>query len=78
MSDKVKMICSNCGSTNVWKDANARWNETTQKWELLNTFDNDYCEDCDGECSLDEKPLEPTPAPPLPNPYDGLGLASKE
>lgn len=58
MSTKIKKICPVCRGDNVWKDANARFNEATQEWELLNIFDSEYCEDCDCEVSLEEEPID--------------------
>ncbi len=46
--------CSSCGSENVLFDAYVAWDETTQTYEIVNVFDKGhYCQDCDGECSID-------------------------
>lgn len=50
-------VCANCGSKEVWVDATAVWSEAAQQWELLHTFDNSYCNDCDGETNLLTKGL---------------------
>jgi hypothetical protein len=51
----VKMVCRHCGSENVLADAYVQWNVPHQCWEIQNVFGSGhYCEDCDGECKLDE------------------------
>ena len=49
------MLCNTCGSEDVRIDAWAAWNVKLQQWELAETFDYAYCNNCDGECSIDEK-----------------------
>lgn len=44
-------VCSHCGSQNIKVDAYAEQNPQTGEWELAQTFDDAYCEDCEGECS---------------------------
>jgi hypothetical protein len=57
-NDKVQMVCSRCGSTDVLSDAYARWNTKAQRWKLESTFDKGaYCANCDGECRIEEVPL---------------------
>jgi hypothetical protein len=54
------MVCSHCGSENVLCDAYAEWDFDAQQWEIQNTFDKGgYCVDCDGECRIKAKQLEP-------------------
>jgi hypothetical protein len=50
---KEKIVCSECGGENVLADAWASWNVEKQEWELYNHFDSKFCEDCDGECSVE-------------------------
>ena len=57
MSEKggIKKVCGSCGSEDVWADANATWDVKTQQWTLLNVWDNNsWCEECDGETSIEE------------------------
>jgi len=54
---KVRMVCSSCGGTEVRRDGYTAWNEETQQWELITVFDNSDCETCGGECSIDEVPI---------------------
>jgi hypothetical protein len=51
---KIQIICSNCGSTNVMRDAWATWCVEKQDRELGSVFDQGYCDKCEGEASLDE------------------------
>lgn len=38
--------CRHCGSDRISRDANACWDEETQAWELLATYDSQTCERC--------------------------------
>lgn len=56
---KLRMVCSNCGSERVLRDAYAEWDVRRQKWVLQNVFDFAICEsdECDGnETRIDEVP----------------------
>lgn len=56
---KYKKVCSHCKSENVLFDAYAEWNEEEQKFELVEVYDKGhYCEDCDGECSIENIEIE--------------------
>ena len=56
--DRVKMVCSRCGSDDVLADAYAEWDVETQAWEVAQTFDKGgYCNKCDGETRIEEQPL---------------------
>jgi hypothetical protein len=57
MSNKVKKVCKHCGGDNVWKDASARFNTTTQEYELSGLYDAEYCDDCDVDTEIVEAPL---------------------
>jgi hypothetical protein len=50
-------ICDVCGSEDVMLDAYAEWDTEIQDWVLRSTFDQAYCEQCEGECTLEEKPI---------------------
>lgn len=54
----IKIVCSFCGSEDVRRDAYAEWDPDIQKWTLGTVFDQGYCEQCGGEASLDEEPIE--------------------
>lgn len=52
---KLRMECSNCGSTDVLSDAYAVWDFKKQEWLLSATFDKGaYCNTCDGETRIKE------------------------
>jgi hypothetical protein len=48
---KVIMICNGCGREDVLADAWASWDAENQRWELEQTFDAGYCNDCQRECT---------------------------
>lgn len=57
---KIKKVCVICGSEDVWGDAYAKWDTDKQQWELLSVYDKGhYCYNCDGECRIIDKPLNP-------------------
>lgn len=53
MSKRMQYKCLDCGGSNILHDSWARWNPELQRFELENVFDQGFCIDCDGECSLD-------------------------
>ena len=54
---KIRKKCGTCGSTDVVQDAWAEWSEEHQQWDLQNTFDNSYCNTCEGECSIEDEEI---------------------
>ena len=51
MANRIRIVCEECGSDDIVRDANARWNVETQEWELTNAFDKpNWCESevCNG------------------------------
>ena len=48
----VRKVCKKCGSTCVLCDAFAEWDEEKQEWVIASTFENSFCEGCDGECII--------------------------
>jgi hypothetical protein len=53
---KVKMVCSQCGSEDVFADSYAQWDVESQSWEIAQTFDKGaYCNKCDGETRIEEQ-----------------------
>lgn len=48
----VKKVCGTCGGENVRLDAWASWSVEDQQYELHETYDNAFCVDCDGECTI--------------------------
>lgn len=58
MTDRVKMVCSHCGSEDVVADAYAKWNVDSQAWQVAQTFDKGgYCSQCDGETRIERLPV---------------------
>lgn len=53
----ITIVCAECGSTDVSRDAWADWDTTTQEWVLGTVFDDAYCHACAGEARLEEQPL---------------------
>jgi hypothetical protein len=59
MADDVRgsrIICGDCGSDNVLRDAWARWDPVTQSWEVAVVHSAGFCHDCDTETELWERP----------------------
>jgi len=57
---KVRMICADCGSKNVRRDAWASWNEEKQDWQLHNVFDDVFCEDCNDLSGIEQEEVNET------------------
>lgn len=57
MTLKTARICSTCGSTDVRADAWAEWDIEAGQWVLTDTYDNKWCETCEGETKLREVPF---------------------
>lgn len=61
---RVKPTCDACGSDNVTRDAVAVWDQDTQAWTLLSTYDCTTCQDCERESDdlIDWRSLDGGPA----------------
>lgn len=46
---KMIYVCNRCGSPRVFADAYKALNS-----DEVHTYDNTFCEDCDGECRVTE------------------------
>jgi len=46
---KIDIVCSQCGSDSVVKDAFARWDVEEQDWYLSSVYDFTVCDDCGAE-----------------------------
>ncbi len=53
----IQIMCADCGSTNVSRDAWASWHEVRQAWVLGAVFDDGHCHRCERAVSLVEEPL---------------------
>jgi hypothetical protein len=56
-SKRIAIICGNCGSDEVSRDAWANWDAREQEWVLGAVFDYGHCHRCDGESRLVEVEL---------------------
>lgn len=57
---KVKVVCSYCGSDDVVADAYVAWDYEGQCWKVVEAFNEDsFCSNCDGECSINWTPVDP-------------------
>ena len=48
-SDNQNVVpqCPSCGSTDVYKDALAKWDIDRQEWVLASEYDSGHCESCE-------------------------------
>jgi hypothetical protein len=47
-----RIVCSECGSENVRRDATAAWSFEAQVWQVAGILDCGTCEDCECERRL--------------------------
>lgn len=52
----VRVICRECGSAEVTREAWATWDVAGQRWVLGAVFDYAFCQKCMGTTKLDEVP----------------------
>ena len=43
---QIKMVCEHCGSEDIGRDANARWDASLQDWVLSGVHDTFWCNAC--------------------------------
>lgn len=53
----IRIVCADCGSPHVTRDAWAEWDEAGQAWRLGAVFDDGFCHACEAPASLAERPL---------------------
>ena len=46
---RVKLVCPECGSADVIKDATVKWDEVAQAWTVAGVQDWEMCQACDAE-----------------------------
>jgi len=51
---KIQIFCNYCGSKDVRRNADVKWNEEKQEWEIVSLFDDATCEACKGDTTLAE------------------------
>ena len=49
------MVCEECGGLNVSSDANAVWHFEKQAWVIGDILDNDWCQDCNDETTIESE-----------------------
>lgn len=54
---KVQMVCAQCGSAQVTRDAWAEWSVDEQDWQLGAAFDYAFCHRCESSTRIEEKSL---------------------
>ena len=52
---RIDMVCRDCGSTRVTRDAWAQWDSEEQCWTLAQIFDYSYCFDCEADAPVVER-----------------------
>lgn len=45
----VRPVCRHCGSTEIVRDASARWDVSAQDWSLSGVYDCTFCDECNRE-----------------------------
>lgn len=58
---RINIVCSECGSDDVRRDAWACWDVEAQEWTLGEVFDQGFCAACDGEARLDAQEIGAEP-----------------
>lgn len=53
----VTMQCSDCGGVDVQHDCWASWNVELQVWETADLKDHAFCNTCDADAKLTERPV---------------------
>lgn len=52
--NKIDIVCRECGSQDVRRDAWAEWDVDSQEWVLADVYDYSYCLNCEGDATLAE------------------------
>lgn len=56
-ASRIQILCATCGSTDVSRDAWAKWDVGLQQWTMRDVYDHAYCHTCDHETRLTEAKL---------------------
>jgi hypothetical protein len=54
--NSLRMVCEECGSEDVTRDAWAAWDAGTQQWVLGAVYDYAFCHKCQAGTNIDEVP----------------------
>jgi hypothetical protein len=57
---KIRIVCRDCRSEDVVRDAWAEWDVEDQRWVLRDTYDHAYCNTCGDETKLEEVEIDET------------------
>jgi len=57
MTTPVIWVCEECGSNNVTDYAAVRWDANAQDWKVFGHDCQDFCEDCNDDTVMVERPL---------------------
>ena len=58
MEPRIRLTCSQCGSTDVVHDGWISWNEELQMHEVHSVFDNAFCFVCENETQINEENID--------------------
>lgn len=53
----IQIVCADCGSPRVTRDAWAEWDAAAQGWRLGAVFDDGFCHQCETWATLEERLL---------------------
>jgi hypothetical protein len=53
----IQIVCAECGSDSICRDASARWSTTEQCWVMSGEQDFMCCDDCGAEDNVKEIPF---------------------
>ena len=51
---RINIVCGDCGSDSVSRDAWANWDTRSQDWVLGAVFDDGHCHRCESKSRLKE------------------------
>jgi hypothetical protein len=55
---KCKYVCKHCRSERIYQNCDAKWDVQKQSWFISDTWNNYYCQECDGEARIDKIEIE--------------------
>ena len=55
---KIRKICTDCRSSDIRFDAWAEWDEQKQEYVLFQTFQEAFCENHEGSCTVEDEEYE--------------------
>lgn len=61
VNPKLDYYCKKCASRDVFRDASAKWDITSQQWVLASVHDHADCSQCNSDSNLQEVDLNKEP-----------------